>query len=109
MKKFPVISKRGNEYRVDVKECRLFVDHYEVYVYERYIGWFKRERFRFLNESFMGYPRSYNANDFDFDFIAMAKHEVERMENSWEAYEKREQLKIEAERKFEEWDGDCSE
>lgn len=107
MNKFPVISERGNEYRVEVIESRLFVDHCEIYVYEKYIGWFGRERFRFLNERFMGRPRSYDAKEYNFDFIAMTKHEIKRMEDSWEAYEKREQLKMEAERKFEEWDGDC--
>lgn len=109
MKKFPVISANGNEYRVDVRACRLFVDHYEVYVYEKYIGWFGRERFRFLNDRFMGRPRSHNANKFNFDLVAMAKHEVVLLENEWDEDEKREQLKVEAERKFEEWDGDCRE
>ena len=105
MKKFPVISERGNEYRVDVIEDRIYRDHYSVYVYHRYIGWFGRERFQYLNEYFMGYPRSYDANKFNFDFIAMAKHEIKRMEDAWEEYEKRERMKADAVRKFEEWDG----
>lgn len=105
MKKFPVISERGNEYKVEIVESRFYRDYYEVYVYEQYIGWFGRKRFLFLNEQWLGYPRSYDANRFNFDFIAMAKHEIKRMEDEWEECEKRERMKADAVCKFEEWDG----
>lgn len=107
IKKFPVTSKNGNEYLVKIYESYLFETSYEVRVYEQYTGWFGRVKYRFINESFMNSARYYNIEEFDFDLVEMAKHEITRMEAEWEAYSQLQQKKQEAKQKFEEWNGDC--
>ena len=107
MKKFPVISESGNEYLVKLVESYIFENYFAVYVYETYVGLFGRKRFRYVNEQLMGYPRSYDVSKFDFNLVAVAKHEIKRMEDEWEADKLSAQLRNDAKRKFEEWDGDC--
>lgn len=107
LEKFPVISSNGNEYLVKVKECFLFVAHYEIRVYEKYTGWFGRERYRLLNDDSMGFVRSYDARKYDFDLAKMAQYEVARMESEWEAQDLLEKNLLEAENKFKKWDGVC--
>lgn len=107
LKKFPVVSKNGVEYLVEVKQSYLIETNYEVRVYEKYIGWFGRERYRFLNEHFMNHARYYGIRDYEFDLVKMAQHEVARMESEWESQDLLEKKLLEAESKFEEWDGVC--
>lgn len=109
MKKFPVVSESGDEYLVDVIPCKFYANHYEVRVYTQYIGWFKRVKFHCVNDDVLGYAPSYDISKHNFDLVAMAKYEVKRLEDGWAEYERRKKLKAEAERKFEEWDGDCRE
>lgn len=109
MKKFPVTSEQGNEYLVEIRECYFSESGYEVRVYEQYTGWFGKQRFRFLNENFMGSARYYRIEEFDFNLAKMAKHEIARMEAKWEAVRQLRQKKLEAQQKFEDWNGDCNE
>lgn len=107
LKKFPVTSANGNEYLVELKESYLYESHYEVRVYEKYIGWFGRERYRFLNEMILGSARSYDIRDYGFDFTKMAMREVSRMEDEWKAQALLEKKLLDAKKQFEEWNGDC--
>lgn len=107
MKKFPVISENGNEYLVKINESCLLETNYEVRLYEQYKGWFGIIKHRFLNENFMHSARYYDLRNFNFDFVAMARYEIDRMEAEWEADKQLEQKKLEAKQKFNEWNGDC--
>lgn len=109
MKKFPVVSENGTEYYVKIVK---WIDYnsYRVYVYKKFkvLG----VRFNSLqNEHFMGHPRSYNAQNFEYDFVRMAKYEIKRMETQLAEDNERELLSKQGyekgNKKFNEWDGKC--
>src|SRR5690554_653578 len=103
MKKFPVISENGNEYLVKIR--RSFGVHiYEVIVYERRkifgVPYFNRLNGGFLDDN------EYDALNYDYDFVEMAKAEINRLEHRWELQYLREKVRNIGVGKFEEWDGD---
>lgn len=104
MKKFPVISEKGDEYLVKIG--RTFGAHiYEVFVYERRkifgIPYFKQLNGGFLDDNV------YDALKYEYDFVEMAKAEINRLEHRWELQYLREKARKIGAVKFEEWDGDC--
>ena len=107
MKKFPVTSTNGNVYLVKMIESFMFESHYEVRVYEEYVGLFGRKKYRFLNEEIFGGSRSYDIRKFNYNLVEVAKHEIQRMENEWEAEKQLKNKKLEAQKEFIQWDGKC--
>lgn len=107
MDKYPVTSKRGNTYHVEVNKSRYYVDHYEVGIYQKYKGWFNRDKYHLVNQGFMGQLRSYDASEYGFDLILMVKSIVNNMEDKWEEIENKEKLLKDKEVDFENWDGNC--
>lgn len=107
MEKYPVTSSRGNEYLVKVKECSLFVDHYEVGIYKSYIGWFNRVRYEIVNETFMGYLPTYDIKKFNMSIIEMVTYLVNKLESDKEEKLNKIKLLEKAEEEFKNWDGNC--
>lgn len=107
MEKYPVTSELGNIYMVNVRKCRLFVDHYEVGIYHQYKGLFNRKKYQLLNKSFMGTLPSYDAKKYNFDLVLMVKSIIKNMEDNWEEIKNKNKLLDNAEKYFENWNGEC--
>lgn len=123
MKKFPVISKSGKEYLVDVNdESSVYLiqigygsEVISLYIYakEKYKSFFlRREKERFVQIEHYYYTREHNYyEEFKGSFVVAAKYSVERFER--EKIEKIEKLKklkekeLEREKEFTSWDGKC--
>lgn len=109
--KYPVISKSGREYRVDVCSDHVYGRHVMCGIFEvglkRTIFGRQKEKFVKLNNTSIG--RSiYDEEKWNYDYVAIAIKEVEEYEES-----QREQISHENNRKlgtkqFEEWDGRSS-
>lgn len=104
--KFPVISEKGNEYRVD-----LFLDIYgfiRVSLYEeKKTNWLlhKLDIFRFKLVRDGVHHGYYDKEEWGYDFTAMAISTVRKHEKEIEERNKANESALEKAKQFEEWDG----
>lgn len=106
LSKFPVTSKNGIEYLVEIKE-RVW-DQYEVSVYLRKTGLFGIKYHKLVNPTIIGSGGNWlTGSKYNYDFVEMAKSEIESFENEVQANIDRENLVSANAAKFNEWDGDC--
>lgn len=103
MKKFPVISESGNEYKIKIAKT-WGANYVEVFVYKkrRLMG---IPYYRQLNGGFLD-NNVYYLIDYDFDYVKIAKDEINRLEKKWAEKERRSFAHIMGVHQFEEWDGD---
>ncbi|MFK7678643.1 hypothetical protein ACI3ER_11435 [Bacillus sp. Wb] len=110
--KFPVISKSGKEYRIDIAQIRRSLVKVQI---NKYIGKSKilrRDQFDYLR------TETYNPEKYNYDYVEIAKNAVEYHEFRIEALRREcEQMKQQALERmlkkqdgintFKEWDGRC--
>lgn len=99
LNKFPVTSEIGNDYEVDVCYIGGVLGGLNVYVYERYVGRFGKDRRRFL------YKRTFDERVWEFNYVGMAKRAVFRYEESISAEMLRKEQYERGIEAFAEWDG----
>lgn len=105
MKKFPVISEKGNEYMVGINNP--FFDYYAVslYVKKKILGITYNS---LINKDSFGDVPWYDGSIYEHDFIRMAKEAVERYETEMADVSRQNMLRDLGASKFAEWDGNCS-
>lgn len=105
LSKFPVTSKNGIKYLVEITE-RVW-DNYEVCVYLRKTGLFGIKYNKLVNPTVIGHGGNWlSGNKFDYDFIEMAKYEIEKFENEVQAQITKDNLISINTAKFNAWDGE---
>jgi hypothetical protein len=104
LQKYPVMSPRGNTYLVDVFKTRWSYAGRDIAVNicESYKGFLGKRKFRVINDSTI-----YSEESYDYDYVAIAKAEIERYESLIEARKQAEVKRNQGEKQFEEWDGDA--
>lgn len=106
LRKFPVTSKNGVEYLVKIKPT--YLEHFAIGVYVEMTGLFGRKRMKLVNGDNLEGAPWYFGPKHNYDFIKMAKAEIERIENeAQEELARKEAIKANI-AKFNEWDGDLS-
>ena len=101
MKKFPVISENGNEYEVEMYRGTFGIFFVEVYVRKDFIFGIKIKR------NVNGYNETYSEEKWNYDYVAIAKHAVQKYEESVAEFIRRKQIESKRLAEFIEWDGDC--
>jgi len=101
LRKFPVTSKSGAEYLVEIRQTRW--GDFAVGVYKEKTGIFGRKRLQLVNNE-----PWYCGERHDFDFVKMAIAEVEDYEAEVQASIGRKKIIAGNIAKFNEWDGDLS-
>lgn len=101
LSKYPVTSEKGNTYKVDVWIDDLGDCIVEVFI--EYKGLFGRKKFKHVSGGI--FDSRYDIKKWNYNFVDMAKNEVQRYERIIDA-ENEHLLKLEkAVNKFNEWDG----
>lgn len=104
MKKFPVVSPvTGREYLVKIKRVNssIFSEMYNVDIFRK-VKFFRWEFSEQVNDIFANW---YDGEKWEYDLIAMALREIEKVEEE-EMLEERNELRREVgEKAFMEWDG----
>ncbi len=104
LSKYPVTSKTGNEYRVDVFENHLGFIGVAIFKYSGLTKFRKREKFKHLYGNYT-WDRHYDPSKHEYDYVKMATLQIEHYEELLAAEEYRiNKKKAEVER-FENWDG----
>ena len=98
LKKYPVVSEDENEYLVTISDSVMF-GFIRSAVFVREKGWFGHCKFREVSGGV------YEAVEFDYDYVKIAKQAVKKYENRVKRELERERLKAQGIAKFDKWDG----
>ncbi|WP_299831586.1 hypothetical protein [uncultured Metabacillus sp.] len=106
LSKHPVISKEGNEYRVDVAEIEFGYIGVAIYKYVGLSKFRKREKFKVLYGGSI-WDRHYDPSKYNYDYVKMAKTQVEHYEGLLKTEEKNTRAHSDGIEKFNSWNGKC--
>jgi hypothetical protein len=105
LRKFPVFSNEGHEYLVKITKGR-YTSSVSVEVFVKGAGWLKREKWiRVRGGSTTFDAEWYCPDDWNYDYIEIAKHSVESYETKNEELLAKRKADTEGKSRFEQWDG----
>lgn len=108
LSKYPVISEKGNLYRVDICEDRLFEDTVVCTLYKKERGIFGGTKWERLNGG--SFNRScYCESSWEYDYVEIAKEEVKKYEKLVDTQKDSDRKRREGMKKFGDWGGEVSE
>jgi hypothetical protein len=105
LRKYPVFSSSGKKYLVKITEPH-FTSSVSVEVFVKGTGWFNREKWIRVRGGTTTFSAEwYCPNDWNYDYIEIAKHSVESYETKNEELLAKRKSDTEGKLRFEQWDG----